>query len=506
MRILRVALLAGIPVVGLAAGPLLDRIGSPREPVTATMTGPAMAISGNPARAAALAAALDGLSGRVTLQAVRCAEALEAEAGSAHRGVRVYRPNNPEHVAASEVSQRESALLASLEDEAAVVSAEIAGLSAQHASETERLAGLTRQEAAVQADWAHASAATVEAADRVTRSMAAADQLDRRAASRDGLYREIADLQARLPRLQAAADGARVVAEAVDLDDIQQESARATGLVEAKQRGVQAARQQLKRSRQGGDVESARAALREAQAQRSRAEDRLSISLAAVISAQKDLARMEAARRDLLHASTALRSAQDELSAAPGHCAILSAEADKLPRLERKHSHRAAEEQSARVALDRVAALSRQQSEVQTASVEALRAQEHALAALTAGIAAQAQQVSLSVETLSSIPARLPRTPRGDEGALIETWTRTCEVSAHVQWTDAAGVPQQEHLTQRAVIADVGSPEGQEAAHGVGQGAYPLDDDALTRQADRALADDIRMLVADDVLASHTMR
>ena len=78
MRILRVALLAGIPVVGLAAGPLLDRIGSPREPVTATMTGPAMAISGNPARAAALAAALDGLSGRVTLQAVRCAEALEA--------------------------------------------------------------------------------------------------------------------------------------------------------------------------------------------------------------------------------------------------------------------------------------------------------------------------------------------------------------------------------------------------------------------------------------------
>lgn len=506
MRILRVALLAGVPVVGLAAGPLLDRIGSPREPVTATMTEPALAISGDPSRVAALSIALDGLSGRVALQAVRCAEALETKAESARRGVRVYRPSNPEHVAASEVSQREAALLASLEAEAAVVSAEIAGMSAQHFQVTERLAELTRQEAAMQADWARASAATAEVTDRVERATEAAEQLQRRAESRDALYREIANLQARLPRLQVAADGARVVAEAVDLAAVQQESARAAGLLDVKRRDVLAVRQQLKRSRQPGEVESARAALKDARAQQSRAEERLSASRAAVSSAETALARQASTRRDLLHASTALRRAQDELSAAPGHCAILSAEADKLPRLERKRSHRAAEERSAQVALERVAALSRQQSEVQKDSVEALRAQEHALAALTAGIAAQVQQVSRSVEMLSSLPARLPRSPRGDEDAPIETWTRTCEVSAHVQWTDAAGVSQQEHLTQHAVTAEVSSPGRSEAEHGVRQRAYPLDDDALTRQADRALADDIRVLIADDVLASHTMR
>ncbi len=502
MRVLQAALLAGIPVAGLAAGPLLERIQSPRQPIVAEMVAPTMAISGAPARAAVLSSALDGLAGSVELQTVLCSEAVETEARQARYSAGVRRSDNPEHVAASEVLQREAALLAELEGEAGAVASEIASLSAQLAEQEEMVDGLAQREAVLRSDWQRASDATAEATVRVGRSAEAASELRRRAAHRDALYAEIAELQARLPGLQAAVAEARAAADAVDLEAIQQESARSAGLVEAKQRGVKAARQQLKQVRRdGGDVEVARAALKDARGQLAQAEDRLSASLAAAISAEEDLARAEEVRRHLLHASTALRSTQDELSSAPGHCSILAAEADKLPRLERRLGHREAEERSARIALERAGSLHRQQSEGIAGLMEALRAQQHALAALEVGIAGQSQQVARSDEALSGIPARLSRTIRRDVDYPVETWTRSCEVLASVQWTDAAGVSHAERLTGLAVTADVASPGAQEAGIAADLRVYPLDDEALIRQADLALADDIRALISSDALA-----
>ncbi|MFT5685261.1 MAG: hypothetical protein ACI8RZ_006210 [Myxococcota bacterium] len=501
MRVLQAALLAGIPMAGLAASPLLDRIQADREPVVATMVAPALSITGAPARVSVLSAALDGLAGEVSLETVSCSESVSTESRQTRYTAGVRRSDNPEHTEARLGLDREIALLAELQVEAEVVSAEVEAMSAQLRQQEAMVAGLGEREASLQADWQRASASTAEAADRVSEAADAAAELRHRAEHRDALTAEIANLEARLPGLHAAMSAARSAADAVDLDAIQQEVTRSAGLVEVRQRGVKSIRAQVKQTRRaGGDVEAARVVLKDARAQLAQAEDRLSAALAATIAAEGDLARADDTRRQVLHTATALRHAQDDLSVAPGHCSILAGKADKLPRLERKLGHREAEEHGARIALNRASSLHHQQSMHLAESAQILHAQDLALAALEAGIAGQSEQVARSQGALSDIPARLSRTVRRDLDYPVETWTRSCEVFASVHWTDANGL-HTEHLTTLAVTSDVASPGAPEAGIEADLRMYPLPDDALIRQADLALADDIRVLLTDGGLA-----
>ena len=83
----------------------------------------------------------------------------------------------------------------------------------------------------------------------------------------------------------------------------------------------------------------------------------------------------------------------------------------------------------------------------------------------------------------------------------METWTRTCTVFARVSFEDASGRLQTERITGQASVTDSANAGYPEAGIAADPRAYALDDAALIREADMALADDIRALLADNGLA-----
>jgi hypothetical protein len=495
MRVLQVVLLAGVPLVGLATPPLLQRLQADEPAVD----GEQPRISGADG---VLSAALAGLDAEVAMEPARCTESVRTESRQTRFTAGVRRSDNPAHAAASAELDQDAALLAELEAEVSASSAELAALSARHAELKATVDGLAAREAALEADWLRASADTQEARAQVSEAAEAAAELARRAAYRDSLLAEIADLQTRLPGLKAAAEAARIAAADADPEAARREAALSAGLVESAQRASKTARQQLRTARrEGGDVEAAGIAMEEAQARLAQAEERLSLALAAAVQAEQRQDRAAETDREVLLASTALRSAQDALSGAPGHCSILAAKAEKLPRLERRLGHREAEEHGARVELERAASLRRHQVEQLEVAADALRAQREALAALDAGIAAQAAQVAQSRAAVDALPARLSHTRYQDLAYDIEHWTRTCEVAAVVQWRDAAGVLRSERLSGRAEVSDTAGQGYPEAGIEADLREYPASDGALIREAELRLAGDIRDRLAGGALA-----
>jgi len=508
MRFLRVAALASIPVVGLASAPLFERALPPVPPQPITSSAPVarLSITGSPARTSVMSAALNGLEADVALGAASCADTVQTESRQVRYTAGVRHTDNPDHIAARDALAGESALLAELEAESAVVSAEIARLSGQLAEQRRAVSELADREAALSADRRQAAQATAEAAARVGKSSAAASELRRRSAVRESLYAEIASLQSRLPGLRAEASAQADGVRGVDVVALSAAAASAAAVVEEKKGVVAAARKQIKRAhRSGVDVEGARASLKAARGQLSQSEARLDTALAAVAEAERLLKRADETERAVLHATTALRRTQDELSAAPGHCGILAAEADKLPRLERRLGHRESEERQARLALERISSLHAQQDEQRAITADALQAQRHALSALQAGQRAQTEQLGQAQAVLDEIPARLSHSVRGALDYSVENWTRACEVFAWVSWEDASGQLYTERLHQQAVVSDAANRAHPEAGISADLREYGVRDDDLIAQADLALAGDIRDLLTARALVDDAL-
>jgi hypothetical protein len=504
MRFLRAAVLATIPVAGLASAPLFERVlqPQPKPQSTAIATVDKLAITGEPVRAGVMYAALSGLQADIALGGSSCSDTVQTEPRQVRYTAGVQHTDNPDHITARERLEDESALLAALAEDGAAVSAEVERLSSQLAEQEQAVAELAARMAALSVDSNQAALATAAATERVEKSAAAAAELRRRSEARASLYAEISDLQGRLPELRAEASAQSAAVQGVDVVALRAEADHAGAVVAEKKEDVAAARKKVKRVPHSGvDAGDAREALRVAREDLAQAEARLSASQAAVSGAELRLERADETRRAALHATTALRRAQDDLSNALGHCEILSAEADKLPRLERRLGHRESEERQARLAMKRIASLHAQLDAQRVVTDGALRAQRHAWAAVLAGQQAQSAQIELVRDTLDDIPAQMSRSVRRDLDYSVENWTRTCEVFAWVSWEEPGGQQLTKRVQQQAVVLDAANKAYPEAGITADLREYGVLDSDLIAQADLALAGDIRALIVADALS-----